>query len=509
MSTIKLFIKRNITKKRRCCIIGVMLIALIMGQTACKKFVEIPGPTTSISEKNAFSTDETAIAVLSGLYIDMGRPTMYPIQGSNSIALFTGLSSDELTLYSGVTHDSYTGYYRNALSATIPPTVGSEFWSPLYNLVFRCNAAIEGLSTASKLTLIVQQQLLGEAKFLRAFCYFYLVNLFGDVPLALSTDPQENTLLARTPKMDVYRQIVADLKHAKELLSNDYLNSTLLNTTTERVRPTKWAATALLARVYLYTHEFEKAEVEAGAVINHTLYNLPPLNNVFLKNSGEAIWQLQPTTTGLNTAEGVTYIIPSTGPTGSATNPVYASSFLLNSFEPGDQRAVYGNWLDTTIYEVAAGQLDTMIYPYKYKINEYNEDINPSTRTAYMTEYLMILRLGEQYLIRAEARAHLNNIVGAKADLDAIRTRAGLLPTGANDEIALLEAVLHERQAELFSEWGHRWLDLKRTGKVDGVMSFITPIKSNGASWQSFQQWYPLPVNDLNAAPNLVQNLGY
>jgi hypothetical protein len=119
----------------------------------------------------------------------------------------------------------------------------------------------------------------------------------------------------------------------------------------------------------------------------------------------------------------------------------------------------------------------------------------------------MILRLSEQYLIRAEARTRLNKISEAKADLNTIRTRAGLANTTANDENSLLTSILNERQVELFTEWGHRWLDLKRTNKVDVVMSVITPQK--GGTWSSNWAWYPLPLYDIQQNSKLVQNSGY
>ena len=127
-----------------------------------------------------------------------------------------------------------------------------------------------------------------------------------------------------------------------------------------------------------------------------------------------------------------------------------------------------------------------------------------------MTEYIMVLRLGEQYLVRAEARAQLNKINEAKSDLNAIRTRAGLPNTTAMDQSSLLAAILDERRHELFCEWGHRWFDLKRRGQVDAVMSVITPLKSNGAiQWRSYQQYYPITQGELDKAPNLTQTPGY
>src|SRR5207253_1054617 len=137
-------------------------------------------------------------------------------------------------------------------------------------------------------------------------------------------------------KQKVYEQIVADLKDAQNLLSSSYLDATLLKSYSERVRPTKWTATALLARTYLYMAQYANAEAEASKVIaNATLFSLTPLNAVFLKNSSEAIWQLQPVQSGRNTEDAFTFILPPTGPNANV-NPVYLSPQLLGAFEVKD-----------------------------------------------------------------------------------------------------------------------------------------------------------------------------
>ncbi len=183
------------------------------------------------------------------------------------------------------------------------------------------------------------------------------------------------------------------------------------------------------------------------------------------------------------------FTIPETGP--NDNNPVYLTPNVLDAFEAGDQREIC--WVNN----VRVG-VDTFYFPYKYKSANVGDPI---------TEYLTILRLGEQYLIRAEARAQQNNLSGALNDLNAIRSRAGLTGISTNDLTALLDYILHERQVELFSEWRHRWLDLKRTGKVDDVMSKVAAEK--GGNWDSNWQWYPLPVGDLQKNINLTQNAGY
>jgi starch-binding outer membrane protein, SusD/RagB family len=475
---------------------------------SCNKIVEVPPPTDGIVGSNVFTDNTTAIAYMTGIYMNMTNVFSLgsTFTGSQGISLLTGLSSDELTLYSGVTNQMHVAYYENNLSANAAQPAGSEYWPSFYDIIYKCNAAIQGLASTSPdvLTPSVKKQLQGEAKFMRAFIYFYLVNLYGDVPLSLSTDYKTNSLLSRSPKSVVYEQIVSDLSDAKSLLTDNFPDITLLNTSLERVRPTKWAAAALLARVYLYTENYVNAETEASAVIdNSSLFSLSPLNEVFLKNSGEAIWQLQPTRLYFNTEEAVTFIIPPSGLSegNDVFNPVYISSQLLGSFEAGDQRRMNEAWIDSlsigsTIY----------YFPYKYKKNEQDLSITASDG---LSEYLMVLRLGEQYLIRAEVRAQQGNFEGARNDLNAIRTRAGLMNTTANDQVSLLDIIAHERQVELFTEWGHRWLDLKRTGRIDAVMNIVTPLKASGATWNSYQQLYPLPNDDLQKDQNLTQNEGY
>lgn len=451
----------------------------------CKKLVEINTPTTSISGQNVYSNDRTATAVITGLY---SRISSTSITGSDltSIGLLTGLASDELTLYSGTFDTRLIMYYQNNLNASIY----NDFWTTIYNNIYITNLSLEGIANSTTLTAPVKKQLIGEAKFIRALCYFYLVNLYGDVPMVLKSEYTNNNSLARSPTQQIWLQIISDLSESKELLSPDYLNGTLRSKTTERVRPNKWAATAFLARCYLYMREWEKAEAQSSDIIrNTTLYNLDLLKDVFLMNSQESIWQLQPVNFSSNTEDAKTYIIPVTGP--SFLTPVYASPQLVNSFENNDKRK--NVWIDTV-------RSDGILY---YYISKYKA----ATNDAPLTEYHTVLRLGEQYLIRAEARAQLGNFQGARDDINSIRNRAGLEEINLNDKTALLNAILHERQVELFTEYGHRWLDLKRTQKIDSVMNKVTPLK--GGTWNINWQFLPIPSYDITVNGNLTQNSGY
>jgi hypothetical protein len=473
-------------------ILGTIMVLILT--EGCKKFVQVPSPANLVSSQNVYSFDPEAIAVLNGIYSNFSG-TFW------TLSPYPALSADELTLF--FTQNITLNFiYTNNLNSNNSNNGNNDFWTPLYSQIYVANAAIAGLQQSSSLTPLVKQQLMGEAEFCRAWFYFYLVNMYGDVPLALTTDYKANAVLARTPAVQVYRQIIADLTAAQSNLSKNYLDVTLLSTTSERVRPTYWAATALLARVYLYYgnltnnadgKDYSTAATEASKVIlNSSEFSLAPLNNVFLANNSEAIWQIQSQASivsGENTNEAPFFIITSSGT--NNTSPVGISPFLLNAFEPGDQRKT--SWIDT----ISVG--GTLYYfAYKYK--------NLVQNTA--TEYETVLRLGEQYLILAEAEADQNDPADAVNALNEIRNRAGLANYVYTTPTALMTAILHERQVELFTEFGARWFDLKRTGNVNAVMKVVTPAKG-GLQWNPNQALYPIPLQQIQEDVYLKQNPGY
>jgi hypothetical protein len=121
--------------------------------------------------------------------------------------------------------------------------------------------------------------------------------------------------------------------------------------------------------------------------------------------------------------------------------------------------------------------------------------------------------LAEQYLIRAEAEANgaPGGVSQAVIDLNTIRKRAGLGGyIGSQVTDSVLTAIYHERQVELFTEWGNRWFDLKRTGLVNAVMGSPGNVcQQKGGNWNPDWQLYPIALSELQADPNLKQNSGY
>lgn len=275
--------------------ITIILLAFALFLASCKKYVEIPPPQNQLISDLVFADDKTANATLAGLYSSMNS---YNSSFANVNATFLpAFGADEFHYaFSFAAYDEFKDDKLSTGNSRV-----NSFWETPYSFIYHTNAILEGLETATGVSEEARKQFRGEAKFLRAFFYFYLVNYFGDVPLILTTDYKVNTLLPREDKAKVYDAIIKDLTDAQADLSDAYYGP-------ERTRPNKAAATALLARTYLYTEQWDKAEAEATKVINDPQYKLlADLDAVFLKNSKEAIWQLQTVNTstrGINTWEG-------------------------------------------------------------------------------------------------------------------------------------------------------------------------------------------------------------
>jgi hypothetical protein len=438
---------------------------------SCKKFVEDPKSKDLLLQENIFHDDQTASTAINGLYSRMMTNPGYFSNGA--LTLYPALSADELTATSP--NPVSEAFYNNAIPSDLS-IVQNDIWRYGYNFIYHANTILEGLEKPNGVSPSLQNQLRGEAKFVRALCYFYLTNLFGDVPLITTTEYTANAKMERTPLDKVYSQIVADLIEAQDMLDSNYPVS-------GRIRPNKYCCAALLARIYVYQQKWSLAEASSNQVINSGTYTLNSLSNVFMASSNETIFQLLPVSTTINTYEGSIFI-----PTNTTAKPTYAvASTLANAFEPNDMRKQI--WLGSNMI---SGQI--YYYPNKYKVKT----------GAVKTENNIVLRLAEVYLNRAEARVQQNNIADALLDLNIIRFRAGLTNLTISDKSQLLSAIAQERRIELFCEWGHRWFDLKRTNQATSILG---PLKGN--SWQATDILYPIPFQEILYNQFLTQNPGY
>jgi hypothetical protein len=453
-------------------ILWLFCLAFLVG--GCDSFTDVDLPKSQLTSAAVFEDRAPANAAMSDIYSKMRDAGL--LTGSISgLSNQLGLYADELALYAGPGSLS-SNFYNNALLATGGET--SELWNSTFSQVYSANAVIEGVAGSSALPQSDRDLLRGEALFVRALLHFYLAGCYGDIPYITTTDYTVNRNIHRISESDALALVKSDLEEAVTLLPENYVG-------TERVRPNRYAAYALLARVCLYRGEWAEAANAASAVLNQSaLYQWEPdLDKVFRKESTATIWQFMPGIPGDNTKEAATFSFVSGPPPLSAL-----SQNLLDAFEPGDQRKVH--WVKT----VTDGT-DSWSHAYKYK-----EPFN----TGASVEYSVVLRLSEQYLVRAEARARQGELTAAKEDLNVVRNAAGLPDTPAITADEIINAILRERRVELFCEFGHRFFDLKRTSQLDAVLG------ATKSGWNATDRLFPIPQSELLLNLNLApQNPGY
>lgn len=449
----------------------IIVFSLLICLSSCQEFVELDPPNYLLTGENVFTDKNTVKAAILGIYAQL-RSNVLLTGTSQGMSNLMGMYTDELEFF-GNTSLPDDAFFKNNL---LPSNSNvAEIWNGSYNLIYAANAIIEGVEGSAYFTAEEAAQFSGEAKFLRALVHFYLYNLYGDIPYITTTNYIENQSVTRDQRETVFDNIIADLINAKENLPETEISG-------EHIRADARTARAFLARVYLFNEQWQNAEEMASAVISQSNWE-PNLENVFLKESPSIIFQLMPQFDGMNTLEAQTFIFTTAPPPTRAL-----SQQLINSFETNDLRKSI--WI-----EGVSDGVQTFYYPFKYK-HRAGEGSN--------SEYSVILRLAEQYLIRAEARVKLGYISGAKEDLNKIRARAGLVAITSANTAELLQTILHERQVELFTEHGHRFFDLKRTGSLSTFLESVKP------GWNSTDQLLPIPEKEILTNPNLQpQNPGY
>src|SRR5690606_1262030 len=183
-------------------LIKIYCVILVGGCfTSCDIFVEVDVPNDRIVSETVFNNDEMVISAMNGIYNQLFESS-FSNGGLSSVTVLAGLSSDDLTtikdndliLSEFDKNDIFPDNQRNL-----------NLWLSAYNIIYMTNSIIRGLADSTLITNEVRYQIEGEAKFVRALSYFYLVNLYGDVPLLLTTDYRTNTLAPRDPADKVYQ----------------------------------------------------------------------------------------------------------------------------------------------------------------------------------------------------------------------------------------------------------------------------------------------------------------
>jgi starch-binding outer membrane protein, SusD/RagB family len=447
-------------------IIYLMTLFTIVFISSCEKRLDVE-PTQEVDETKALNSSSDVEAALVGAYAQLGSSYSY---GGNS-QVDQELLGNSTTLSWAGTYQEMTQIYNKAIPIN-NGFIASE-WTQSYQVI---NTANNVLDAVEKVEEIKRDQVEGEAKFIRALCYYHLVTAFArsyndgsaatnpGVPLVLepTREINEASQLARASVEEVYAQILSDLNDAKAKCAEE-----------NGFFATTWAASAMLARVYLQKGDYTNAATEANRVIEEgDDFSLTPTYAESFpgdgnapasrSNTSEEIFSIQVTeTSGVNDYN--TYFSTS-GRGDIDINPDFYAEF-----DPADERGQF-------YYDVSG-----FLFTNKYESLYSN---------------VTVLRLAEMFLIRAEANFRLGTQIGPAdplADVNTIRERSGAPALGSIS----LDQILTERRHELAFE-GFAANDAKRLEMNVGALP-----------WNSGKLVYPIPQREMLVNKNLVQNEAY
>ena len=429
-----------------------MIVAAAVMMTACDSAL-VTDPTASIDSETALNSARGIELAVNGTYRSLEF-------GSREYTAYPDLYADNLDFTGTFGTDAEVGL-RNVSNSN---GAFLTLWADCYDGINRANGVLAAIPEVTGLSGAQVDEYTGAALFVRAVQYLRLVEWFGGVPLVLkpSMGVGEESLVARATRAEVLARIVQDLTEAASVLPAGKNPG----------KATKGAAEALLARVYLETGAWALARDKATALISNSAYSLVPnfASNFTTKHSAESIFEVHFTVNNGNSL--AFWYFPTTLAGRLGFSP---TAELYDLYEAQDARR-------NASIRIDAGTR----YVYKY------------ARIANSDDNVILLRLGEMYLIRAEANARLgaaDNVV--LADINAIRNRAGATPVAAAGQAALLDAVLAERRLELAFE-GQRFFDLRRFGKAQTKLA----IDAN-------HLLFPIPQAERDVNANLTQNPGY
>jgi hypothetical protein len=452
---------------------SIVIVLILLMSVSCIDNILDKDPVSSFSAEGFYKTTSDAQAGVYGIY-DAAQ-SVFRI---NFAYWGEGRADNVQTEQSG---ESLSLSQNN-----LNESVSSANWTSLYTMISRANYAIKYIPNVYEEDSEQGNQLIGQARALRALAYFYLVRIWGDVPLIIEpyVSIEQDIFITKTDKETVLDQIEDDLVYAAA--------NCLDKISDERIFFNKGSVNALLTHVYMWRKKYSEAVATSALVLENSQYSLATSMDDWSKiftdgYSNESIFEVAYHNSGATETNSlrVLYAIGSYA--------IYTPSEEFKaSYETGDQRIDY-------IYDVTLAEPKAI---WKYFGKGFNDE-----DASLSIQNIVLIRLSDIMLLRAEALNKTGgtaNVAEAISLLNTIRTRAGLTAFASVAEASakygnLENAILHERSIELCFE-GHRWFDLVRTGKAISTMQAI-----NGLSDETNLVW-PIYVSVLNKNPKMVQN---
>lgn len=474
---------------------------------ACSEDFLTKSPEDSINTSNFFQIETDAVTAINGAYQPLQWPKLY------NMRMWTTdiMAGNSIVGAGGGTDGIETQDEANFVTASDNQGV-LDLWRGPWPGILRCNIILQKVPEMT-ISETVKNRVLGEAYFLRAHYYFILVRFFGDVPLTLKpVEPGDDLRPFRTPKADVYKQIISDLNQAITLLppKEQYSGNDV-------GRASKGSATGMLAKVYLTLGDWQKVVDLCDQVkgLGYSLNaNYGDNFSSSTENSNESLFEIQYVSdAGMgfwDNENQASWLSTFTGPRGS---DLVAGGWgwnqptqeFMNSYETGDLRK------DVTAFYDGCPKFDGKDYKKSWSMTGFNlrKFLVPlSAVSSYDNSPLNfpVLRYADVLLMKAEALNELGRTTEAAAPLNEVRTRAGLGNVTGLAKDAFRAKVLNERRMELAFE-GQRWFDLVRINNGQYGIDFLKSIGKSNMSSKFLL--FPVPQKERDANPNLTQNTGY
>lgn len=442
---------------------AILVSGLLFSQTACSDFLE-QEPANYISDEAVITNESSAKSALNGVYHRLGVSAYY---GGRYFDAGVNLASDNVTWTGSL--NFYYDFDTHQYSAE--NQLLSYAWYGIYATVNQANQVIEKTQALSSISDNERRRIIAEATVLRSLAFFDLARTWGNVPLvkAATHAPNQFDGVKQTQAKAVYQEVVNDITSVLGDLSE----------TNDRVHVSRSVAEALLARVSLYLEDWAKAEEYATKVIENPSYALGSINDLINgKLAQESVFELAYSSSFTND-QSAYWRSPNDGGRHEWGPSKEIVQLLSNPTIGGDRSAFFTDQSSAQVPDYYVGTL-------------YHR---PSA-----DDNVILFRLAEAYLIRAEARAKQQNanLEGAISDLNTIRERSQVAPLNESlSQQAIIQAIEDENRVEFAIE-PHRWFDLVRTGRAVAVLGI-----------SEHQQLFPIPYNDIEADKDLQQNPNY
>jgi tetratricopeptide (TPR) repeat protein len=473
----------------------LLAVTFILTTTACNDFLTLQ-PDYVINENTFYKTANDFETALIGNYS--------ALQGlhNNTILYLTELTTDNAEIQ--WSSPTVSEIECDEINLTSTNGFVNAVWDYCFTTISRCNNILSRIDDVA-FDEALKSQYKGEAHFLRAYCYFYLVRMYGDLPIIKVAFRSPNEIAAfdmsRKPASEVYDLIISDLQST----------STLLNGVTglSKSRASVGAAKTLLGKVYLTQKNYAQAATTLKEVIDMNSYSLTPNYKTLFTNNNdelsESIFEIKYLSGNIGEGNGFSSVF--TPPrfdmaifpgNMQGSGRIVPTQDMGNAYEPGDLRRIAS--ISDSV-RLMNGTYAKNIYGLKFV--DFTTGLAGDGGINFTS-----LRYADVLLMYAEALNETSKTNDAQPFLNMVRNRAGLPSVSELTKTQLTEALEKERRVEFLCE-GHRWFDLVRTGRLITVMNKYFQDNGLNFSVKETELLMPIPQSERDIDPGLGQNPGY